>query len=168
VDIQLVVAMMTVVGCKRQGSRPVDAAFSLVEAMMSVCLLGIMFLSIFAGLSSGFSVVQTDRENLRATQILEEKMEVIRLFNWDQVANLPGYIPTSFTEQLYPPAGTNGSGGGFYYTGTVTVTNAPISETYSNELRMVQVKLAWTSGGLQHQRQMITFVGQYGLQRYIY
>lgn len=152
---------------KEEGRRPLEAAFSLVETMMGVGVLGIVVLSLFGGVGSGFSLVQVDRENLRATQILEEKMEVIRLFNWDQVINLPGYIPTSFSEQFYPAAGTNG-GAGFYYSGTVVVTNAPMTASYSNDLRLVQVTVTWTSGGAQRQRQMTTLVGQYGLQKYVY
>ena len=158
---------LNLIVCNSKCGRRLEAAFSLVEVTMGAGVLGIMALSIFAGISSGFSVVQTDRENLRATQILEEKMEVVRLFNWDQVINLPGYIPTSFTEQFYPPSGTNG-GGGFYYTGTVSVANAPITESYSNELRMIQVQVTWTSNGVRHQRAMTTFVAEYGLQKYIY
>jgi hypothetical protein len=28
-------------------------------------------------------------------------MEVVRLLNWDQIANYPGYVPTSFTAAFY-------------------------------------------------------------------
>ena len=143
-----------------------EAAFSLIEVCMGAGVLGLVALSLFGALGSGFTLVQVDRENLRATQILEEKMEVIRLFNWDQI-NQPGFIPSRFTEAFYPAAGTNGAGG-IAFTGNVIVTNAPISETYAGDLRMVQVTVTWTSGGLQHTRQMTTFVSQNGLQKYIY
>jgi len=56
----------------------------------------------------------------------------------------------------------------FIYTGTVVVTNAPITESYSNDLRMIKITLTWNSGGGVHKRQATTFVSQYGLQRYVY
>ena len=143
-----------------------NAGFSLIEVVMGVGVLGVVVCSLYAGLSSGFTLIQFNRENLRATQILEEKMEVVRLFNWDQVVNQPGFIPTSFTESFYPAGGTNASG--LTYTGSVLLTNAPVSESYSNDLRLVRITVAWTSSGVQHQRQMSTFVTQYGMQRYIY
>jgi hypothetical protein len=64
------------------------------------------------------------RENIRATQILEEKMEVVRLFNWDQVVNLPGYIPTNFIAPFYANNPTNPPAGSFNYTGAVLVTSS--------------------------------------------
>ncbi len=48
------------------------------------------------------------------------------------------------------------------------MTNAPITESYSNGLRMIQIQLTWQSGNLTHTRQMTTFVSQYGLQKYVY
>jgi hypothetical protein len=93
-------------------------------------------------------------------------MEVIRLIKWDNVA--PGFVPMSFKApyNLNPadPASTNG----LYYYGTVTVTNAPLTESYSNDLRMIKIDLTWTSGGVTKSRQMTTFTSQFGLQRYIY
>ncbi len=141
-----------------------DGAFTLVEVMVGVGVLGILAVSLYAGLAQGFAMVQIDRENLRATQILEEKMEVIRLINWAQV-NQRGFIPATFTESYDAGGATNT---GFNYTGTVIVTNAPITEAYSNDLRMIQATVTWQSGGLTHQRQMTTFVSQYGLQNYVY
>ena len=63
---------------------------------------------------------------------------------------------------------TNVSGAIEYDTTKVTVTNAPITESYSNDLRMIQIQLTWKSGGVLHKRQATTFVSQYGLQRYVY
>src|SRR5947208_2753997 len=73
-----------------------NRAFTLVEVMTASALLGIMSISLLGALSSGFAVLRLTQEQLRATQILQEKMEIIRLYSWDQV-NTPGYVPTSFT-----------------------------------------------------------------------
>src|SRR5262245_33854388 len=69
--------------------------FTLVEVMVAVFLLGLMLAALYGAFVSGLGVLRVTRENLRATQILEERMEVIRLIKWDNVA--PGFIPTTFT-----------------------------------------------------------------------
>src|SRR6266404_5225022 len=108
------------------GSR---GAHTLAEVMVSVGLLGIMVVSLFAGFSSGFDVVRSARENVRATQILEERMEVIRLVKWDNVA--PGFIPTNFTVPFYAAVGSNVAAGGLTYTGAVSFPSNGMGETYA-------------------------------------
>ena len=126
-----------------------------------------MVVSLYAGISSGFAVLRVARENLRATQILQERMEVLRLIKWSDVL-APGFIPTTFTASYYATDPTNTTTGTFAYTGTVIVTNTPLSETYATNLRMIQIDLNWTSGNIVRSRQMTTYVSQYGLQNYLY
>src|SRR5215471_1754864 len=126
-------------------ARPIaQQGYTLVEVMVAVSLLGFMIVSLFAGFSTGFAVLRIARENLRATQILEERMEVLRLIKWDDV-NTPGFIPTSFIAPFYPTDSTNATTSGIAYTGTVSVITAPISESYSNNLRAIQINLTWSS-----------------------
>jgi type II secretory pathway pseudopilin PulG len=141
-------------------------AFTLPEVLIAAGLIGLSGLALFAGFRQSFNLIQTDRENLRATQILQEKMEIIRLYSWAQVTNA-GFIPSTFTDTFNPTGGTTNSG--VTYTGTVIVTNAPITQTYSNDLRLVNISLSWTNGvGTPHTREMTTLVARYGLQNYIY
>ena len=140
--------------------------YTLVEVMVAASLLGFMIVSLFAGFSSGFAVLRIARENMRATQILEERMEVLRLIKWDDV-NSPGFIPTNFIAPFYPPDSTNAAAG-IAYTGTVSVVNAPIPESYANNLRAIQINLTWTSGNITRSRQMTSYVSRYGLQNYVY
>ena len=139
-------------------------AYTLVEVMIGVAIISIGFASLYLGFSQGFAVIQVARENLRATQILQEKMETIRLFTWAQLTNSPA--STNFTTSFYPlaPAGSQGT----TYTGTRIITNAPVSESYAADLRMVIVQLKWMSGTVSRQREMRTFVSQYGLHNYIF
>lgn len=148
-------------------ARNAQSAFTLVEVMVGIALSAVMGVALYAGIGVAFSQLRLSRENLRATQILEGKMEVVRQYNWDQVVNLPGFIPTSFTEPFFADNPTN-TAGNFIYTGSVTVTKAPVTETYSNDLRMVQIQLTWKSGSKTHKRQATTFISQYGLQKYVY
>ena len=140
---------------------------TLVEVMVAASLLGFMIVSLFAGFSTGFAVLRIARENLRATQILEERMEVLRLIKWDDVNTL-GFIPTNFIAPFYPPDSTNATAIGIAYTGTVSVINAPIPESYANNLRAIQINLTWTSGNITRTRQMTSYVSRYGLQNYVY
>lgn len=141
--------------------------YTLVEVMVAASLLGFMIVSLFAGFSTGFAVLRIARENMRATQILEERMEVIRVINWNDV-NTPGFIPTNFIAPFYPPDATNSTASGIAYTGTVSVINSPIPESYANNLRAIQINLTWTSGNITRSRQMTTYVSRYGLQNYVY
>lgn len=144
-----------------------QAGLTLVEVMVAVAVMAIMVVSLYAGFTFAFSQIRSAQENVRATQILEERMEIVRLLNWDQVVNLPGYIPATFTAPFYADDPTNNTGS-LTYTGMVTVAAAPVTETYSNDLRMITIELTWPSGNLVRRRQMTTLSSQYGVQKYIY
>lgn len=139
---------------------------TLVEVMVALSVLGFMVISLYAGFSSGFAVLRVARENLRATQVLAERMEVVRLIKWDDV-NL-GFIPQTFTAPFYPTDSSNTTSGSFVYTGTVIVTNFPGSESYASDLQLVQISLTWPSGNITRSREMTTYVSKYGLQNYMY
>jgi type II secretory pathway pseudopilin PulG len=141
-------------------------AYSMIEILVAVVVLAIMFVSLYSGFSAGFAVIQLARENLRATQILQEKMETIRLYTWDQI-NTPGFVPTNFVEKFYT-VGTNTGNAGIIYTGNVNIANAAITESYSNELKTVNIRLQWVSANILRTREMQTFVTRNGLQNYIY
>ena len=139
-------------------------AFSLIEALVATLVLGISFVSLFAAFSTGFAAVEVSRENLRATQVLLEKLETIRLYSWTQI-NQSGFIPSTFTAPFNPA--TNATGG-FTFGGTVTITNSPVSEAYSDDLKLVTVQVNWTSARITRKATMSTLVSRYGLQNYIY
>jgi type II secretory pathway pseudopilin PulG len=135
--------------------------------MVAVGVLGVTIVSLYAGFTSGFAVVRVARENLRATQVLSERMELIRLVKWDNVT--PGFIPTSFTAPFSVSDPNSSAPSDFTYQGTVTITNPPdMSESYATNLRMIQIDLTWTSGRMTRKRQMTTYVSRYGMQNYIY
>lgn len=144
-------------------------AFTLMEVLVAVMIVGVTFVTYYLGMTQGFGIIQLARENLRATQILQEKMEIIRLYTWDQF-NTTGFIPATFTATFYPQ-GTQ-TNQGVTYQGTFTLTNAPDTVTgplnYKSDLRMVIFQLTWQSGSVQRQREMRTLVSHYGLHNYIW
>jgi len=143
-----------------------QSGHTFAEVMVGMGVLGVMIVSLYAGFTSGFAVVRVARENLRATQILEERMEVLRLVKWDDLR--AGFIPTTFTAPFSVNAQTNSTPSDFTYSGTVTITNAISDTSYSDNLRLIQIDLQWTSGNVVRERQMTTYVSQYGMQNYIY
>src|ERR1051325_6622859 len=103
-------------------------AFTLVEVMVASALIGITLLAFMAGFSTSFQGIQLDRENSRAAQILLEKTELLRLYNWSQVtgADTNIYIPTTFTAPFYPDSN---NGGGNYF-GTGRISQRALTETF--------------------------------------
>lgn len=143
-------------------------AFAIAEVVVSVALISIMFLSLYAGISSGFAVVNLARQDLRATQIALDKMETMRMYSWEQI-NSNGFVPVSFTAPFFPTVSTNSTNnGGLTYYGTTILTNTAFTNLYNSDLRMVIVTLKWTNGHIGQTREMRTLISQYGMQRYIY
>ena len=153
----------------RQRRAVSGTAFTLVEVLVAMAVLGIMAAAVLGGLSWCLTSVRLARENLRATQIIVEKMEVIRLLTWDQI-NDPNLIPTTFTAPYYSATGASNDTGGLTYYGSVSVL-PPVSwqlsgAVYTNDLRVVAVRVYWTNQGLPHQRQLNSYVSRYGIQNY--
>ena len=141
-----------------------------MEVLVSVSVVSVVFVALYSGLSMCVGFVQLARENLRASQILQEKMETIRLYNWDQI-NKAGFIPTTFTAPFYTTntGSSSYNDGNFNYSGTLTISAGPFTtETYKDDIKQVAVTVNWTSGRVSRTRSVSTFVARYGLQNYIY
>jgi type II secretory pathway pseudopilin PulG len=143
-------------------------ATSLAEVMVGISLMGILFVSLYSGMSSGFAVTQVSRENLRATQIMMERMEGVRLYNWNQLV-YSNWIPATFTNWYYPIT-NRGESPGIMYIGRMVVTDAVLnpSPAYTQNLRSVVVTVDWVSGNVPRSRSMTTTVARYGVQNYVY
>jgi type II secretory pathway pseudopilin PulG len=139
------------------------SAFTLMEALVGILIVGIVFVALYAGMIFGYSVIRVARENVSATQVLEEKFEAFRLYSWDQI-NSNDFVSANFIVPIFPDV-TNST---LNFTGQVTVASAPVSEDYSNDMRLVSVTLTWTSGNRLISRSLSSFVARYGLQNYVY
>lgn len=139
-------------------------AYSLVEIMVATAIIGISFVSFYAGITAGVQVIQLARENLRATQILVERMETLRIKTWEQVTNGVD-VPSTFTEDFYPKRFANR---GVTYYGTLGVSNVNWSANYADELRLVTISLTWTNGGVPRVRTMRSYVARNGMQNYVF
>jgi type II secretory pathway pseudopilin PulG len=147
-----------------RSARGNERAFTIVELLVSSVLIVIFAVSLYSGMALGFSTIQMARENLRATQILSEKLETIRLYTWDQL-NTPGFIPANFQEPFY----VTDRADHLVYQGRFTISPVVITDaSYSADLRRVRIDLNWTSGNVTHKRSMETWVSRHGLHRYLY
>jgi prepilin-type N-terminal cleavage/methylation domain-containing protein len=144
------------------------SAFTMAEVLVAVLVLAVIATAFYGALSSAFSVVQSTREDLRATQILMRKVEGIRLCTWSQLTNF------TFSEP-YDPLTTGGGSVGPTYSGTVTVgqaTNVPNTVSYTNDILLVTITVNWTnyrgSVVMPRSKQMQTQVARNGMQNYVW
>jgi hypothetical protein len=147
-----------------------QAAFTFPEVLISTGITLVVFGTIFGSMFTGLAITQITRENLRATQIMVDKLEGVRLYNWSQI-NDTNFLVGSFTNAFYETNSVGSStatGTGTIYTGLVSVLNVPFTNSYSTNLKQITVTLGWASGSLNHTRSMQTYVGQAGMQNYVY
>lgn len=146
------------------------SAFTFVEVLISTAIMLVLFTSLFAGLTMGLSVTQLTRENLRATQIMLDKLEGARLYSWSELTNT-AFLKSTFTNWFFETNNyetINAQGNGTLYTGVVSVSSAPFSTSYSPSCRLVTVRVGWVSGNISRSRSMCTIFAEKGLQNYIY
>ena len=144
-----------------------ETATTLTEVVAAVAILAICAAGLMGALANGFFTMQMTRENQRATQILMEEVELIRLYSWDQI-NRPGVVPTNFTA-VYDPQSANGSG--VTYTGAVSIVTVPssiMSASYRTNMRQVTLSLTWATKKVPRTRSVTTFVSRDGFQNYVY
>ena len=134
-------------------------ASTLVEVVAAVAILAISAGGLMAALASGFRTMQMARENQRATQVLMERAEMLRLYNWEQVTN--GVVPATFTE-IYDPQDNEGC----TYKGTITIDSVPYSTSYSSDMRRVVIRLKWETQGIPRNRVLTTQIAKDGQQNY--
>jgi len=149
-------------------SRPLQA-FTLVEIVIAMFIVGIVIVALYTALTFGVRMVQLSRENLRATEILTEKMDMLRVYSWDQVMD-PTQIPREFDEYFEPQKkNPKASKHGLAYRGRITFAPAWTDVSYARDLTNVTVSLTWTSAtSLARSRQFTTLIARNGLQSYIY
>jgi hypothetical protein len=139
----------------------------MIEALIAMAVCGLMFVGLYGGISSSFSNIRLSRDNLRGTQVLLEKMEVIRLLTWDQI-NSNGFVFTNFSAPLFPSLSSSSNSAAFFYGDIDIQPVAGLNANYSGDLRIVTVTIRWKTGARQQSRQLSTYVSRFGIQNYVY
>jgi Tfp pilus assembly protein PilV len=130
---------------------------TLVEVLVSMLVLMMVVVGLFGAFSFGFSTIKISQEDVRASQILLQKLETLRIYDWSKITN--AYFPTNFIVNY----STNG---GVVYDGVIAINPVPAAESYSNSLRQVTVSLSWVSTGVPRHRVVTTLVSENGIQTY--
>ncbi len=145
---------------KNSGAR----AATLAEVVIAVALISISAAGLLSAIGYGFVLTKTLRENQRATQIILEKVETLRLYNWDQV-NSNNFIPAQFVA-VYDPQDT--AKPGITYYGTLEIGAFPGAYSYHTNMRMVTVTLNWTNESRAQSRSLFTAIAKDGVQNYVW
>lgn len=137
-----------------------------METLIATSILAIMGAGILNSINYGMFTMRLSRENSRATQILLEKTEAIRLYNWEQVTSGTYILPT-FIAYYDPQVNANP---GVSYQGTITISPATgVATSYAANMRQCTITLQWVTGGrINHSRSLSTLIAKDGIQNYVY
>jgi type II secretory pathway pseudopilin PulG len=143
--------------------------FTFVETMVAMAVAGVMIAALLGGLTWSTMLIRISRENLRASQILVEKMEVVRLLSWDQLT-ASNVIPGSFTAPYYATGLSNSVVSGPTFYGSISIApprQSPLQAAYTNDMRVISVQITWTNQGMAYSKQLSSYVSRYGIQNYL-
>ena len=153
-------------GTSTRVRRASASGFTLMETLVAILIAGVMLPTLFTGLASAFSTVQATRENLRATQIMVQRMEAIRLASYKTLQD-PGAYPTNSTEYYCPSGQTSGKGTAYTLQYNWAPGPSSLPPSYRTNMLLVTVTASWKSGSVQRTRSMQSYVARYGIQRYV-
>jgi FlaG/FlaF family flagellin (archaellin) len=135
--------------------------------MIAVLIGTVMLTALYSSFTFGYGAVKLAREDLRATQIMLQRMETLRLTSFAAITN------GALTEFYDPNGVTNGSAGSVY---TITIaTNAPTASDmpvqpvyYMKKMLKITATATWTNGNQLRTRSLQTYASQNGMQSYVY
>jgi len=133
------------------------SGFTLLEAMIATMILGLALASVLAVLSQCARYLTDIRRTARASQILQQEMENLRLTNvWSGLVGLNGttFSDPNDTNHLY--AGSIAQSNICLYGTTATVVEVTLTVTWTNQVNRVLTN------------SLSALVGNGGLNKYIY
>jgi type II secretory pathway pseudopilin PulG len=133
--------------------------FSLMEAMIATAILGLALASVLAVLSQSARYITDVRRSARASQILQQEMENIRLTNvWSGLLGLNNitFLDPSDSNRLYRGKIKESGYAPSVYNGTTNVVIVTLTVTWSNQVNCVLTNT------------LTTLVGNGGLNKYIF
>src|SRR5262249_46343602 len=88
------------------GTRGISA-FTITETVVAMGLLALVSAGLYGGVAMSFRNVQMTREEVRASQINVQTLEVLRLCTWSQSSPTTNFLPTSFAAPSDASGNTN-------------------------------------------------------------
>lgn len=126
------------------------SGFTLAETLVSMAVISMSVAATLSGIAFGINSVNSQRNELAATQAMMEKVETIRLVRWDDL----GQVPASFNTGIFH--------------GEVHIDPSLLDTDYGKDLKQVAVTLTWDNWGRRQSRTWYTYVAKIGLNEYIY
>ncbi len=132
-----------------------NGGFTLIEAMIATMILGLVLASVLAVVSHSTRYLSDLRRTARSSQILQQKVEDIRLLSWSELLALPStFTDPSDADGLY--AGTITQSAYDSYNGATTVMKLTLLVTWTNNNQRVMTNT------------LTTLVSNGGLNKYIF
>lgn len=132
----------------------ITGGFTLIEAMIASLILAFVLVSVVGLSSRGFQYLAGIRSTARSSQVLQQKMEDLRLLSWSQLQAQPG--PFTVTDSLATYQGTLTRTPYDFYNGTATTMK-------------VTLTLTWMSrNGHVLTNRLSTLISNGGLNKYIF
>lgn len=143
-------------GSNAGGSFSSAKGFTLIEVMVSMVVILVVCSGGFGALHFGNKLIETARDETRASQVLQSEIEDLRTLDWATLNTLP-------TEASYAPKSEFTDAYSSRY--SVKRRIASISSTQ----KRVIMQVFWTdNGGTEHMREYITLIAKDGLYDYYY
>lgn len=131
------------------------AGFTLIETSIAAMILGLVLVSVLAITSQCYRYLADIRLTARSSQVLQQKMEDIRLLSWSQVQALPaGFTDPHDTAGIF--AGTIALAAFDSYDGATTVSKVTLTVTWTNQSGQVRAN------------KLTSYVSNGGLNKYIF
>ena len=143
-----------------------QSGFTLAETLIATLAAAVMLLALYASFTFGYATMRVTREDIRATQIIVQRMEAIRLLPYDFVAN-PATYPTNVTAYFDESQDTTNHGTAYTVSFSATPGPSGLPSTYKANVMLVKVSASWISGTVPRTRSMQTFVSRTGIQNYV-
>src|SRR5437867_1029588 len=139
----------------RAQGKQAQHGFTLMEALVATMILGFALASILGVAGRSMRYLNDIRRTARSSQVLQQKMEDIRLLSWSQLQALPGtFTDPSDTNRVY--AGTITQTAYDSYNGTTTMMKVTLTVTWTNQVYRVLTN------------SLSTLVSNGGLNKYIF
>ena len=124
--------------------------------MVATVILGLALASVVAVASQCLRYLTDIRRTARASQVLQQKMEDIRLMSWSQLTALTNiFTDPNDTNHIY--AGTIVQTAADSYSGTTTMMNVTLNVTWTNQTARKVVT-----------NSLSTLISNGGLNKYIF
>jgi Tfp pilus assembly protein PilV len=132
-----------------------QGGFTLAEAVVATLILGLVLTSVLAVASHCARYLTDIRRSARASQVLQQEMEYVRLKDWTALQSLPNsFTDPSDTNHIYK--GTIAQSAYAAYGSTTIVAKVTLTVTWTNQVNRVLTNT------------LTTLVSNGGLNKYIF